>query len=181
MKVVAAILVGGQSRRMGRNKALLPISGKILVEKIEESLQELSKEISQIVLSGELEGRETVKDLYPTKGPVGAIHTLACRFMNKAQGLLVVPVDLPCFESQVVLPLMLEFVENKTSYVFFKGHPLPALFSLNQKLIEESREFGSVSSLLNRLNAKAIDLDLTDLLINTNTPKEWKDATGDVL
>ena len=49
MKIGAAVLAGGKSRRMGRNKAMLKIGEVTAVEKILEEL----KEFDEIIVSSD--------------------------------------------------------------------------------------------------------------------------------
>ena len=76
MQITAIVLAGGNSRRLGRSKALEPIDGKSLVERVVERLKPLSGQIL-IVTSREnveLPGNwkaHTLVDLYPGKGPLG--------------------------------------------------------------------------------------------------------------
>jgi len=181
MTMIAAILVGGKSQRMGRSKALLPIDGGYLVDRIEKKLQELVPAISKVILSGKITERETVPDEEPLRGPVGAIHTLAKRYLTKAQSLLVVPVDLPLLESHVLSPLITHFLANQSSAVTFCSHPLPAIFRINKNLIKKTHEADSVRELLLALRADEISLDEAKYLTNTNTPEEWAKATGEKL
>lgn len=179
MKIVGAILVGGQSQRMGRAKALLPIEGVCLVDRVEKKLRELIPTISKVVLSGKIAGRETIPDEEPQRGPVGAIHTLAKRFLGLAQGLLVVPVDLPLLEACAISPLTSHFLQTQSSAVFFCEHPLPALFRIDSDLIEKSLRADSVRELLASLQADELSLENPNYLTNTNTPEEWAKAMGE--
>ncbi len=77
--ITAVILAGGKSSRMGQNKALLPIEGKTLIERIGEILSAI---FSKIVLSTasqnaypQLQLPEVV-DRYPQTGPLGGITSV---------------------------------------------------------------------------------------------------------
>lgn len=181
MTMIAAILVGGQSQRMGRSKALLPIDGACLVDRVEKRLQALVPAISKIILSGKIIGRETLPDEEPQRGPVGAIHTLAKRFSGEAQGLLVVPVDLPLMEADALRPLMTHFLKNHSFAVSFSEHPLPAVFQINYRLIEASRSADSVRELIAALKGDELILEDSKYLTNTNTPEDWLRVTGENL
>ena len=178
MTIVAAILVGGQSQRMVRAKALLLIDGVYLVDRVEKKLKALAPVVSKVVLSGKIAGRETIPDEEPQRGPVGAIHTLAKRYLGLAQGLLVVPVDLPLLEACALSPLTSHFFRTESSAVFFFEHPLPALFRIDSDLIEKSLRADSVRELLASLQADELSLENPNYLTNTNTPEEWAKAIG---
>lgn len=95
----AAILVGGQSRRMGRTKALLRLDpdGPTVVETIARTLDEIAEEV---LLVGEAPaadyaflGLRQVPDLVPGAGALGGIHA-AVRAARHAC-VLVVACDMP--------------------------------------------------------------------------------------
>lgn len=100
LRFTAALLAGGQSRRMGRDKTFLPITwqGKS-VPLWERQLSILkSVEAAELVISG------PVKEGYPTSvavfddewqgvGPLGGIATCLSRMSNGL--LLVLAIDLP--------------------------------------------------------------------------------------
>src|SRR5689334_12595447 len=70
------ILAGGQSRRMGEDKALLPWRGGTLLEHVAATLSSVTYPV--VVVSDEPEryrvfGASAVRDLYPGMGPLGGI------------------------------------------------------------------------------------------------------------
>ncbi len=77
-EVTGEILIGGQSRRLGRDKILLPYDGKPLVVHLHGLLESL---FPKILLIGhprpELEtlGLSCIPDLIPDKGALGGIYT----------------------------------------------------------------------------------------------------------
>ena len=101
------ILVGGQSRRMGTDKALLTIKGQTFLERIAEEMSGVVNSIS-VVGSGRPPGeinlpnsklRQTgisvsqVPDVYPNWGALGGVHAAlsACA----SEWALVVACDFP--------------------------------------------------------------------------------------
>ena len=96
--VTSIILAGGESSRFGKNKALVIIDGKSLVQRVVERVMSIS---SQIIVAGSLwqsgfpsaPDIEYKPDLYPDKGPLGGIYTglsLSKSFYN-----IVVACDMP--------------------------------------------------------------------------------------
>jgi len=76
--LTAVVLAGGQSRRMGTDKALLSLGGRTLIETVIATVSALSSEV--IVVSNALEslrhlGVRLVSDVYPGKGSLGGIYT----------------------------------------------------------------------------------------------------------
>ena len=71
----ALLLIGGQSRRMGTDKASLIFEGQTLLER---SLALISPHVPEVFLSiahGETRSFEqsTIRDLTPNPGPLGAL------------------------------------------------------------------------------------------------------------
>lgn len=93
------ILAGGQSRRMGRDKALVEIHGKRMIDHMVDRFR--SYGLPTILSAGQ--GFETGLDYVPDNtdapgGPVGAIFSLAQFFLEQelpVRGFYTVPVDAP--------------------------------------------------------------------------------------
>ena len=74
----AIILSGGQSRRMGRDKALLELDGERLLDRVANTLSAISDDI--IVVAGEpdryTDGRwRVIGDAFPGAGAVGGLYS----------------------------------------------------------------------------------------------------------
>lgn len=97
MRIGAVILCGGNSKRMGREKALLQLKDKTFVQLIAEQLQE----IDEVLLSVGSAARELlpqyrqVIDEYPDCGPMGGLHAALTACCSDV--LLAVACDLPLF------------------------------------------------------------------------------------
>ena len=78
-QVTVQIMLGGRSVRMGRDKALVCLSGKTLLERAVErwsgyggAFQLSVGPASRAALAPA--GVETVADVYPERGPLGGLH-----------------------------------------------------------------------------------------------------------
>ncbi len=97
MKISAVILAGGESKRMGRDKAWVEFGGKPLMQLAVEKVRELG--IQEIFISGRAgENYAALKcpvlfDLEPGFGPLGGIERGL--YECSASLLLVLAVDLP--------------------------------------------------------------------------------------
>jgi molybdopterin-guanine dinucleotide biosynthesis protein A len=97
MNLTAVILAGGESRRMGRDKAWVPFEGKPLLQLAVERLQALG--VAEILISGRAGQdysalkRPVLFDLEPGYGPMGGIE----RALHETASplVLVLAVDLP--------------------------------------------------------------------------------------
>ncbi len=77
-RLSAIILSGGQSRRMGRDKALLELDGERLLDRVANSVARLSDDV--IVVAGEPErytggAWRVVADAFPGAGAVGGLYS----------------------------------------------------------------------------------------------------------
>ena len=76
--MTGVILAGGESARMGRDKAFLELGGEKVIERVISALFGIVKKII-IVTNDPLKyaglGLETARDIYPGVGVLGGIHT----------------------------------------------------------------------------------------------------------
>jgi molybdopterin-guanine dinucleotide biosynthesis protein A len=103
MGVLGAVLAGGDSRRMGRDKALLPWQGGSLLTRAAAVLDRVAEEV--VVLApvdrGYRElGLEVVPDLRPGNGPLGGIHTALVR--GGGRPVFILACDLPHVGAELV-------------------------------------------------------------------------------
>ena len=101
--VSGVILAGGASRRMGRNKALLELEGRPLIEVVAARLRPVVDEL--IVVADDIEryapyGDRCVPDVYPGVGTLGGIHA----GLNAASHdlALIVACDMPFLDPAVL-------------------------------------------------------------------------------
>jgi molybdenum cofactor guanylyltransferase len=108
----AAILAGGQSRRMGQDKALLEVEGRSLIEYVLDVANEIADE-TIIVASDRPEyerfGCRVVPDKFPQSGSLGGIYTALSESANDF--CLVLACDMP-FVSKGLLEVMAEAPRN---------------------------------------------------------------------
>lgn len=75
--VTGVILAGGESSRMGRNKALLEVNGERMVEAAYRRMTELFDEVLLVTNTPEIYEFipcRKLADIYPCMGPLGGIH-----------------------------------------------------------------------------------------------------------
>jgi len=105
--VSAIILAGGQSRRMGRDKALIAFEDRPIIAHVIDTLRELSDDV--LVVSNrsaayESFGIRIVPDADPPSGPLGGISAgLAAAQHDLA---IVVACDMPFLNTQLLRSLV---------------------------------------------------------------------------
>jgi len=95
MNITAIILAGGQSRRMGTDKALMQYLGKPLIRYSIDLALRFTEYIFISTNSDEIRrfGFPVVKDKYPLKAPLAGIH--AGLLSSKTDWNLVLTCDMP--------------------------------------------------------------------------------------
>jgi molybdopterin-guanine dinucleotide biosynthesis protein A len=102
--VAAFILAGGRSTRMGRDKSLLHLRGRTLLERALEAPRSVTGRI-RIVGPKAKFGPDAIEDLFADRGPLGGIH--AALAQSTAEINLVLSVDMP-FVATEFLQLLAE-------------------------------------------------------------------------
>ena len=186
----AAILAGGKSRRMGRNKALLPWGGKPLIAHVYKTLQPLFEDIFLVTDEPGLFDFlpcPKIADRVPGKGPISGVDA-ALRHSNNPY-VFVVGCDTP-FLSHSLLELLAGKTEETDLVIPCGPHgpePLCAVYGKGcLPLIEESMRKGdfSLMALIGRLRTRNIpaeevaevDPDFHSFR-NINTPDDFRTLT----
>ncbi len=109
--VAAAVLTGGASRRMGRDKALVEVDGAAMVRRVVEAV--VGAGCSPVIaVGGDAAslatvlvdtGVTTVPDRFPGKGPLGGILTA---FDHLVAPFVVVATDLPWLDAATLERLL---------------------------------------------------------------------------
>lgn len=102
-KVTAVILAGGKSTRMKSNKALLPYSGELFIERIHRQLSAMFPEVILVTNTPELYRFlpcRMVPDEFPGLGSLAGIH--AALKHSKTEYIFVVACDMPYLNGQLI-------------------------------------------------------------------------------
>ena len=165
------ILAGGESSRMGREKALLEIGGEPLIvrtARLVESVTGGATVVGESAAVGAL-GLPMLADDWPGAGPLGAIAT-ALR-MAKSPWSLVVACDLPY--------LTKEWLEHLIARAAARESSADAVLAMNTRGAEplsalyHKRAEPVVRAALERGTRKVTD-GLASLRIEVIEPAEWK-------
>lgn len=103
VELTIAILAGGRSRRMGRDKASLPVQGETLLERTARIASATG--LPTIVVGRSQPDGWPHRDIgffpdnYPGLGPLGGLSTaLRCA----GQSVLLLPCDMPCLTAEAL-------------------------------------------------------------------------------
>ncbi len=187
--LMGAILAGGLSSRMGRDKTTLTLNraeGSIrMLDAVGNTLRRVCEQVAVVrpaMASTEREpdsqNYRTVVDLRPHAGPVGGIEALLAS--NLAREYIVCPCDVPCITSEVLL-LLLQHRAAPATVLRIVGQsdfePLPARIAAAalptvRHLLDSGRR--SVWHLMQELPASIVDIDARHAaaLRNVNTPDD---------
>lgn len=189
-RLTMAILAGGQSRRMGTDKALVELGGKPLIAHVVERLQPLNADETIIICRDQARyaflGLATVEDITPDLGPIGGLFTALTLARNA--NVILVGCDMPFASSEVMATLL--DTQHRADDVYdaliptWEGRPQPlhALYHVGcLAKVERAIEVGerAMVRLLASLNTYRLSeqetahLDPTGkAFTNLNTPEE---------
>jgi molybdopterin-guanine dinucleotide biosynthesis protein A len=187
------ILVGGRSRRMGRDKAHLPLPGNEQITFVEHLSSLLTTQCSEVVLvardavqSAEysLPGVHTVTDKVPHVGPLMGLYSGLSAI--KASHALVTAVDMPFVQPDVIAFLLAQPLEDALLVPVVNGVPqvllavyprsvLPTIEELLRAGRPGPRFLLDVARVryIEETQLRKVDPELRSF-INVNTPEEWQ-------
>jgi molybdopterin-guanine dinucleotide biosynthesis protein A len=186
MDVAGAVLAGGQSRRMGRTKALIDVGGQPMATYVAHALAIAG--CRDVVLVGgdptELAALDlpVIADRHPGEGPVGGVLTaLHHQQHGGATHVVVAACDLPGLTASTVTR-MLEAVTGATSVVVAMTDRLePALAVWNVQTfmpIEAAFETGvrALHEVLALFDVATVAIDPVEMR-NMNRPEDLLEGT----
>jgi len=136
----AFILAGGQSRRMGRDKALLGFHGRPLVENMLTKLRTLGFPSCIVGSRPDLAGyAPVIPDNYPGSGPLAGIEAALAETNDEMS--LFVPVDLPLLPAEF-LHWMAGRARQTSALATIprlQGRPQPLCAVYHQALLPDAR------------------------------------------
>lgn len=177
MRVVGALLAGGESRRMGQDKAGVVLRGQTLAEHTLAVLRQVSDR--QVILGhgrGCPEDVPRLPDAEPMAGPSAGLRALLASGLGDVY--VVLPVDMPLVEP-THLRRLLDAAAGTRAACFVRGEvrePLPCVFPAGARLPEGER---SVLALLAANDATTVPLAAVDAdwVRNLNTPEDLETAS----
>lgn len=126
------VLAGGQSRRMGRDKALLELDGRSLLTRTAEVMARVAGEVLVVgrdSLPPDVALARAIPDVRPGLGPIGGLLTGLDRI--ESERCLVVGVDMPFLDPHL-LGFLIESASGAAATVPLvegRAQPLHAVYS----------------------------------------------------
>jgi molybdenum cofactor guanylyltransferase len=163
------ILAGGESSRMGRDKALLELEGVALIVRTTKLVELAAERCAVVGDTVRLEGLEllVIEDDFPGAGPLGGIAT-ALR-ASEAEWNLIVACDLPYLTREWLEFLIGRAVRSDADAVLPMNErgaePLCAMY--------HKRGESAIRAALDRGVRKVTD-GLAEVRIEFIEPREWK-------
>lgn len=189
--VTAAILAGGQSRRMGRNKALLEVDGRPIISRTYQTLARLFREVILVTNMPEdyafLPCRK-VPDIHPGLGSIAGLQSALVH--SSFDRTFVTACDMPYLNAglirrlctidetaDAVVPLNREGLREPLHAVYSRA-ALPELFAA---IAADDR---SILHLLDKVNTRTVGQeetggtnDAAQSFLNINTQEEYERVT----
>ena len=182
-EITGVILAGGKNSRMGTDKGLLQVDGKIIVERIVEALKPVVDDLL-IITNGknyDYLGYKTYNDLVKDCGPMGGIFTALLH--SNTEKNFVVSCDMPFLSTELI-----QFIaDNATGCeIAVPRHgemlePLCAVYTKKccnkfETLLKNKNR--KLHDALKQFNVKEVQIPenifSTDCFANINTPNEYE-------
>lgn len=184
MLAAGFVLVGGNSRRMGRDKALLPYAGATLVESVAAQVRAA---VGSVTLIGESAAERyaglclpAAGEDFPGCGPMSGIE--AGLRLNFAPLNVIAACDLPGLKAAWLLDLLALARENPEADAIVpeapdgRLQPLCAVWHVrSHAALRASLESGKFKlvNVLDQIVTVRASLPWVELLRNVNTPEDW--------
>ena len=186
--VLGVILAGGQSSRMGLDKATLPIADTTLLEYMHAKL--LQAGIDEIVICRNAPGY--LNDDIPQLGPLGALYTLGERYPGRRA--LIIPVDMPLLREVTLQNFQAAALASETStstspatlgqQIFPLYLPFtPAVIEVLNKRAKNPGDLSIAAFLRETAGRRLSNFEHSvndEEFLNANTPEQWQSILAKV-
>ena len=182
-EVYGLVLIGGQSSRMGHDKAHLEYHGMPQSEYLFGLLSEQLSKVFYSVRSEDDEYQPQLPDQFETKGPINGILTAMKQYPDKAW--LILACDLPLVTSETIAKLLEERDPSKLATAYAKSdsdlpEPLMAIWEPeSQEALKQHHlihEKGCPRKFLLNNEIHLIHPDDDRELFNANNQEEFEEA-----
>ena len=190
--MLTVILAGGQSRRMGRDKAMLPWGEETLLQRLIDRYSVLGPVAVSVDRPGRFNFRGAMElcDIWPGMGPVNGL--VSAFSDTDAELIFLTATDIPNGSASLAQRLSQLVSGHDACVILSGGEPEPVFAVYSRSCLEAAAEnmqagVRSFRRLFMRLGVKTLtdrDLpgfDLSRILMNMNTPESfeaWKAENG---
>lgn len=189
--VLVLILAGGQSRRMGRDKAALPFEGETMLTSLVRRYGEVYPVAVSVREPGQYDtaGAPEIVDEYPGQGPLAGLQ--AAFRQNGAERIFLTGTDLPFGSPALAGELLTRAEADPEGDAWIvrrrdgKTEPLCGVYRRSclgpvEECLKEGRR--SFKGLFEKVRVRYVEedtlagFDLERLLDNLNTPEDYRRA-----
>jgi molybdopterin-guanine dinucleotide biosynthesis protein A len=191
LEITGVLFTGGESKRMGRNKAFLEIGGKPLLERNLEVLDSICREV--LISCRESEqysgySYQVVADQIKGKGPMGGLYSVLP--VAKYDYVFVAACDMPFLNSEAIAYIYERIEDYKLVFPYVRDriHPLHAFYhkkvlKVVEKRIKEDklRLFDiadecrhKIMNISEEMEGSMLKEMIEESFLNVNTPQEWE-------
>src|SRR5262245_54590024 len=171
------VLAGGQSRRMGRDKASLPWQQHSLLEHMVQLLSTVARPVRIV-------GKDELPDIIPNQGPLGGI--LTALEVTSTRKNLIVAVDLPLLTIPFLRMFRERFIRSdrhllackiRSDYPLCLGLDRALLPVVKDRIAHQRRALNELvaeteAEILQEEEIKAAGFS-DSLFFNLNSPADW--------
>ena len=185
--IVAVVLSAGESSRMGRPKALLPIAGQTFIERIVAALKETRVGKVMVVLGHNAADMKQQIEHLPVEilvnpdyklGQLSSLQVALRRLQPDpdCEGMLVHLVDHPYIEASLVDEMIRRFYQSKKAIVVprcgtRRGHPVIFSRALFAELLAAPLAEGAKAVVnAHRDDTLEVETDQEGILVDIDTP-----------
>lgn len=190
--ITGAILAGGKSARMGKDKALLELDGRTFIERIAMTLGKVFPEV--IVIADRTKRYDFLslpayRDIFHNRGPLAGIHSALVHAPTEL--VFITSCDVPLLSPSVIRRVV-RYSSRARVVLLSGGNSLQPLCGLYHRsclpVIERhlSRGQYSVQGCLRDLDTFSLSLrtemldEVSHALTNVNTPSDYKRVQREV-
>jgi molybdenum cofactor guanylyltransferase len=187
----AFVLAGGQSSRMGSDKAFVELEGRSLLSRMLELASAVTAEVCIIGSKAKFAGQgRVIEDEFPNHGPLGGIH--AALLSSESDLNLILAVDMPFVEVGFLHYLSQQALANQAAVVTLaraKGNWQPLCAVYRKAFLRGADEAlrqdkNKIDPLFSKLELRVIEeKELVErnfspfMFRNLNTPEELQQAS----
>ena len=185
--MLTIILTGGGSRRMGRDKAMLPIGESTMLQYLIDKYSAMGAVAVSTNSAGRFPfvGAMEIVDRFPDMGPMNGI--VSAFYESEEELYFMTGTDLP-FGDIALVKRLVELMGSSDACIMRRGkkgfEPLFAIYRRScgekaAKLLSEGKK--SLMDLLDIIDVRYVEsaelaeFDLDKILMNVNTPEEFEE------